>query len=167
VKYSVTIRGRTLEVEIRGGEARVDGEVVHAALHAVPGSPLRLLMLPDGADTYALVRQEGGWAVHVAGEVWDAEVVDERTRRLREVTGGGRAAAGQVAVKAPMPGRVVRVEVEAGGLVRPGQGVVVLEAMKMENELTSPIAGRVTAVCVQAGSAVTKGTVLVEVSAEG
>ena len=166
MKYTVTIRGRTLEVELRGGEARVDGEVVHAALHAVPGSPLRLLLLPDGADTYALVRQEAGWAVHVAGEVWEAQVVDERTRRLREVTGGGRVAAGQVAVRAPMPGRVVRVEVASGGLVRQGQGVVVLEAMKMENELTSPITGRVT-VCVRAGSAVTKGTVLVEVSAEG
>jgi pyruvate carboxylase subunit B len=66
-----------------------------------------------------------------------------------------------------MPGRVVRVEVRTGDLVRQGQGVVVLEAMKMENELAAPIAGRVTAVHAEAGAAVTKGTVLVEVSAEG
>jgi pyruvate carboxylase subunit B len=167
VKYVVTIHGRTFEVEIRGAEARVNGEVVHAVLHPVPGSPLRLLMLPDGAETFALSRRDGGWAVHAGGEVWDAVVVDERTRRLREVTGGGHAGAGHGSVKAPMPGRVVRVEVRTGDLVRQGQGVVVLEAMKMENELAAPIAGRVTAVHAEAGAAVTKGTVLVEVSAEG
>jgi pyruvate carboxylase subunit B len=66
-----------------------------------------------------------------------------------------------------MPGRVLRVEVQVGDQVRQGQGVVVLEAMKMENELSAPITGRVTAVRAQAGAAVTKGTVLVEVSAEG
>lgn len=167
MKYAVTIRGRTFEVEIHGGQARVDGDVVHAVLRAVPGSPLRLLMLPDGARTYALSRRDGGWVVHAGGEVWDADVVDERTRRLREVAGGAHAGGGQVAVKAPMPGRVIRVEVEAGDRVRQGQGVVVLEAMKMENELAAPIAGRVTAVHAQAGAAVTKGTVLVEVAAEG
>jgi biotin carboxyl carrier protein len=128
---------------------------------------VRLLVLPDGVETYALGRNESGWVVHAGGEVWDAQVVDERTRRLREVTGGGRAGGGRVAIKAPMPGRVVRVEVEAGDRVRQGQGVVVLEAMKMENELAAPLAGRVTAVHAQAGTAVTKGTVLVEVSGEG
>jgi pyruvate carboxylase subunit B len=167
VRYFVTIRGRTFEVDLEAAETRVDGEPVRAVLQSVPGSPLRLLMLPDGAEPYALSRRDGGWAVHVAGEVWDAEVVDERTRRLREVTGGGRAGGGRVAIKAPMPGRVVRVEVEAGDRVRQGQGVVVLEAMKMENELAAPLAGRVTAVHAQAGTAVTKGTVLVEVSGEG
>jgi biotin carboxyl carrier protein len=166
VKYTVTIRGRAFEVEIRGGEARVNGETVPASLEAVPGSPLRLLALAHGVEALAMVRQDGGWMVHHAGEVWDAQVVDERTRRLRDMTGGGRAGAGHVVVKAPMPGRVVRVEVEAGAVVRQGQGLVVLEAMKMENELTAPIAGRVTAIQVETGQAVMKGAALVEVSAE-
>lgn len=167
MRYAVTIRGRTFEVDLRAGEARVDGEVVQAVLHPVPGSPLRILLLPDAAETYALSRRGGGWAVQAGGEVWDADVVDERTHRLRDVAGGGRAGGGCVAVQAPMPGRVLRVEVQVGDQVRQGQGVVVLEAMKMENELSAPIAGRVTAVRAQAGAAVTKGTVLVEVSAEG
>lgn len=166
MKYTVTIRGRTFDVEIRGGEARIDGEVVDATLQAVPGSPLRLLSLPDAIEPYALARYDGGWMVHHAGEVWEARVVDERTRRLQEMTGGGHAGGGHGVVKAPMPGRVVRVEVEVGAQVRQGQGVVVLEAMKMENELTAPIAGRVTAVQVVAGQAVAKGAVLAEVSAE-
>ncbi|MDH4043534.1 MAG: biotin/lipoyl-binding protein [Gemmatimonadota bacterium] len=167
MKYTVTIQGRAFEIEVRGGEARVDGQVVHAALHAIPGTPLRALTLPTGVTAYALARHDVGWTVHAGADVWDARVVDERTRRLQEVTGGGRAGGGHVAVKAPMPGRVVRLEVEVGSQVRQGQGLVVLEAMKMENELTSGIAGRVTAVHVQAGAAVAKGTVLVEVAAEG
>lgn len=166
MKYTVTIRGRTFEVEISGGEARVNGETVPASLQAVPGSPLRLLALAHGVEALAMVRQDGGWTVHHAGEIWDAQVVDERTRRLRDMTGGARGGSAGAVVKAPMPGRVVRLEVEPGALVRQGQGLVVLEAMKMENELTAPIAGRVTAIPVQTGQAVLKGAVLVELSAE-
>jgi biotin carboxyl carrier protein len=66
-------------------------------------------------------------------------------------------------VKAPMPGRVVRVLVEAGEDVAEGQGVVVIEAMKMQNELKSPKAGRVTRVGVAVGDTVGSGDVLVVV----
>jgi pyruvate carboxylase subunit B len=166
VNYTVTVRGRVFEVEIHGGKATLNGEVVPATLHSVPGSPVRLLALAHGVEALAMVRQDGGWLVHHAGEVWDAQVVDERTRRLRDMTGGGRPAGGHVVVKAPMPGRVVRLEVEHGALVRQGQGLVVLEAMKMENELTAPIAGRVTAVRVAPGQAVVKGAVLLELTGE-
>jgi pyruvate carboxylase subunit B len=166
VRYTVTIRGRAFEVDIRGGEATLNGETMPASLQTVPGSPLRLLALPQGVETLAMVRQDGGWMVHHAGEVWNAQVVDERTRRLQEMTGGGHGAGGHVVIRAPMPGRVVRVEVESGVAVRQGQGLVVLEAMKMENELTSPIAGRVTEIQVESGQAVTKGAVLVEVRGE-
>jgi pyruvate carboxylase subunit B len=70
-------------------------------------------------------------------------------------------------VKAPMPGLVLRVEVEEGDTVAAGAGLVVLEAMKMENEIKSPVAGRVAAVHVSGGQAVDKGMVMVEVTAEG
>jgi len=166
VKYTVTIRGRAYEVELRGNEARLDGEVVEAVLHHTPGSPIRLLTLSHGIEAFALDRQDGGWMIHHAGEAWEAQVVDERTRRLQEMTGAVRGGAGGAVVKAPMPGRVVRVEVELGAQVRQGQGLVVLEAMKMENELTAPLAGRVTAIAVTAGEAVPKGAMLVEVTAE-
>jgi biotin carboxyl carrier protein len=164
VKYTVTMRGHTFEVEIRGGEAWIDGEVVQAELHAIPGGPLRLLRTDSRVDAYALVRCEAGWHLYHGGDVWEARVVDERTRRLQEVTAGGRADGGHVTVKAPMPGLVLRVEVEAGTRVAKGQGLVVLEAMKMENELTAPLAGVVSAIHVRSGEAVAKGTPLVDVS---
>jgi len=165
VKYQVTIRGRTFDVELHGGDARVDGAAVSAVLQPIAGTPIRLLHLPEAVEALAMSRGDEGWEVQAHGEIWEAVVVDERTRRLREATGGGAGASAHVAVKAPMPGRVVRIEVEAGAEVQRGQGLVVLEAMKMENELTAPISGRVTTVHVGAGAAVAKGTVLVEVTA--
>jgi biotin carboxyl carrier protein len=87
--------------------------------------------------------------------------VDGRRRRARG--DGGRHAAGEQAVAAPMPGRIVRVLVGVGDEVRPRQGVVVVEAMKMENELRSPKAGRIKEVTVAPGTLVEAGRVLVVV----
>jgi biotin carboxyl carrier protein len=89
-------------------------------------------------------------------------VLDERARHIRSLTGGGERARGPAVLKAPMPGLVVRVQVEAGQPVAAGAGVVVLEAMKMENELRAAAAGVVRIVRVRPGEAVEKGQVLVE-----
>jgi len=78
------------------------------------------------------------------------------------MTGGGAVAQGPKPVRAPMPGLVVRVEVEPGQEVKAGQGVVIIEAMKMENELKAEAVGVVSRVLVQQGQAVEKGAVLVE-----
>jgi biotin carboxyl carrier protein len=89
-------------------------------------------------------------------------VMDERTRHIRSLTAGSTGARGPAPLRAPMPGLVVRVLVESGQEVAVGAGVVVLEAMKMENELKAPSAGVVGAIRVGAGEPVEKGQVLVE-----
>jgi pyruvate carboxylase subunit B len=89
------------------------------------------------------------------------EVLDERTRHIRSLVGAGKAPSGGGAVKAPMPGLVVKVLVEAGATVAAGQGLVVLEAMKMENEIKAMAPGVVDSVAVKAGQAVEKGAPLV------
>ena len=88
--------------------------------------------------------------------------MDERTRHIRSLTGAGDRPRGPAPSGRPMPGLVVRVQAEAGQAVAAGAGVVVLEAMKMENELNAPSAGVVGAIRVGAGEAVEKGQVLVE-----
>jgi biotin carboxyl carrier protein len=95
------------------------------------------------------------------GERIEVEAVDERTREIQALT--GRKAAGPMGgvVRAPMPGLVVRVEVTEGQLVAAGAPLVVVEAMKMENELRAARPGRVTKVHVRAGTAVEKGAALV------
>jgi len=92
-------------------------------------------------------------------------VLDERTRHIRSLAGGGdqRRAAG--VLKAPMPGLVVRVQVQPGEKVAAGDPLVVLEAMKMENELKAGAPGVVKSVRVAPGEAVEKGQVLVEFEA--
>ena len=163
MKYFVTLAGRTLEVEVDGDKVTVGGRVVSATLSPVPGIPLRQLLIEGRSVALALDEESrGGWALTRRGERWEAEVVDERTRHIRSLTGGSEGARGPAALRAPMPGLVVRVLVESGQAVAAGAGLVVLEAMKMENELKVAAGGTVGTVRVAAGEAVEKGQVLVE-----
>lgn len=163
MKYFVTVAGREVAVEVDGQRVVVDGREVTAHLSPVPGTPLRHLVMGEDSLSVAMDRPEPGrWAVSVAGMVVEVEVVDERTRHIRSLTGAAAGARGAPHLKAPMPGLVVRVLVEPGQAVTPGQGLVVLEAMKMENELRSTTLGTVRAVAVATGQAVEKGQVLVE-----
>ncbi len=168
MKYFVTINQRVTEVEVDGSRVIVDGLELAATLTRVPGTPEVRLRI-DGASAVSAVDHfaSGTWRVVDQGLVVDAEVVDERTRHIRSLSGAARAAGGGGALKAPMPGLVVRIAVAPGDSVVAGQGLVVLEAMKMENELKAPAAGVVGAVRVAVGQAVEKGAVLLElVSAE-
>ncbi len=163
MKYYVTLAGREVPVEVDGERVMVDGRVVTAHLGPVPGTPLRHLVMGGESLTVAMERGDPGrWHLSVAGAQLEAEVVDERTRHIRSLTGGAVGAKVVPHLKAPMPGLVVRVLVEPGQGVVPGQGLVVLEAMKMENELRGNAAGTVRAVPVTTGQAVEKGQVLVE-----
>lgn len=162
MKYHVTVAGRTHEVVLDGGAVLVDGARMTAELRAVPGTPVRHLLI-DGRSVSVAVEPEGAgrWVLVRAGERVEVEVVDERTRHTRSLVGPGRTQAGGGVVKAPMPGLVVRVLVEPGQTVAAGSGLVVLEAMKMENELKATGPGVVAAVTVRPGQAVEKGQALV------
>ncbi len=166
MRYHVTIAGRTLEVELEGERPTIDGRTVEADLAAGPDGVVFSLLL-DGCSHALIARREAGdrWRIEVDGVPYTAEAVDERTRAIRAMIGGDARARGPRPVRAPMPGLVVRIEVEPGDVVRAGQGVVIVEAMKMENELKAETAGRVTRIHVEPGEAVEKGVVLVELEA--
>jgi len=142
---------------------QVGGRELVASLVPVPHSPLRVLILPDGVRTLALARSRDGWMVHRHGRSWTAEVVDERARAVERLSGRPAHHAADGAVRAPMPGLVLRIEVSEGQPVAAGAGLVVLEAMKMENEIRAPVAGVVRRVLVAQGQAVEKGTPLLEI----
>ena len=167
MRYYVTIRGATYAVDVEGGRVVVDGTPLEAHLAAVPGTPLQHLLLAGDSWTVAAQPLEGAvpfrLALGVVGERFEVEVVDERTRQIQALTGAPRGSAGSGTIRAPMPGLVVRVEVEAGQRVDAGAGLVVVEAMKMENELRAHRAGVVAAVHVAVGQAVDKGAPLVTV----
>ena len=167
MKYFVTIEGREFVVTLDGDRVSVNDQSFVAHLSAIEGTPLRHLVLGDRSFTLPFQGEGGGrWVMAFQGQNWVAEVVDERTRHIRSLTGSGEERRGGGVLKAPMPGLVVRVDVVPGQTVPAGAGVVVLEAMKMQNELRSPADGVVSAVRVQPGQAVEKGQVLVEFISE-
>ena len=108
----------------------------------------------------------GRYAIWSDDHRFEVEALDERRRAIQDMTGAAAANAGPAPLVAPMPGLVVRVNVKPGDQVEAGQPLVVMEAMKMENELRSISSGLVKAVRAEPGAAVEKGTVLVELVEE-
>jgi acetyl/propionyl-CoA carboxylase alpha subunit len=163
VRYVVMVAGQVLEVALDGDRVTVDGRPYSASLGAIPGTPLRQLLLDGRPLTLAMEPLgRGRWALTTSGERWELEVLDERTRHIRSLTGTGEQRRLADVLRAPMPGLVVRVHASPGDRVSAGSGIVVLEAMKMENELRVQVSAVVKAVRVAPGEAVEKGQVLVE-----
>ncbi|MDF1505713.1 biotin/lipoyl-containing protein [Roseisolibacter sp. H3M3-2] len=164
MKYVVEVDGERTTVEIAGDEVRLDGRELRAHLVHVEGTPVSLLTI--GERVYRLVARRGDargrYTLSLEGRRFAVEALDERTRAIRDLSAASAAAAGPAPLVAPMPGLIVRVAVQVGDAVTAGQGLVVMEAMKMENELRAPSAGTVKAVHAAPGTPVEKGTVLVE-----
>ena len=166
MKYTVILDGQSLEVQIDGDHVTVAGQVHAASLGIIPGTPLRQLLIDGRPSTLAIESLgRGRWALAPGGERWEVEVLDERARHIQSLSGGAERPPVSQVLKAPMPGLVLRVHVAAGQQVVAGAGLVVLEAMKMENELKSAAAATVSAVRVKPGEAVEKGQILIEFGA--
>jgi pyruvate carboxylase subunit B len=165
MRYHVTIGERVVVVDLGPDGTLVDGRSVEVSLEHADGSPMRGLLV-DGRSHRVVAERagRGRWKLGLRGSAVSADVVDERTKAIREMAGGGAAAAGPAPIVAPMPGMVVRVEVSVGDHVEAGQGVAIVEAMKMENELRASGPGIVERVHVRQGDAVEKDQVLVELA---
>jgi pyruvate carboxylase subunit B len=164
MKYIVDVNGERVIVELDGAQAVVDGETVAASLTSIEGTPVRLLRVGDQVHRLVARRgvARGRWTLDVDGQRIEADALDERTRAIRDLTAAAAETSGPPPLLAPMPGLVVRVSVVVGETVSAGQGLVVVEAMKMENELRASVAGVVTAVLAIPGQAVDKGALLLE-----
>ena len=161
--YDAVVDGRTLRVEVRGQHGRfsvtLDGETLDVDYQETSRDFVSLLVAGRSYEV-GLSRQAGGQCVAFR----DAELLVELSPATRDSAPVSRKpSAGPVRVTAPMPGKIVRLLVEEGQQVAADQGLVVVEAMKMENELRAPRAGRVRERCVREGQAVEMGAVLVVV----
>ena len=166
------IEGKRVRVELPSGvdagvtawagECLVDGRAVSADVRLLEPGVMSLLITNSDADPNSQGRQYrcvvDGDGLVIGGRRYGFAVDDPRSLAGRR--GAGAGTEGPRPVKAPMPGRVVRVLVEVGDEVDAGQGVVVIEAMKMQNELKAPKAGRVVRVGVAVGDTVGLGDVL-------
>lgn len=139
----------------------------------VDGSPVPIELLPTShkALVKACIRERildlaldvtnDGIRVLFDGQEYSAKVEDQRQRMLRSIGGGAKEHGAALSLKAPMPGLVVKIEVKVGDEVKRGQGIVVVEAMKMENEVRAPGNGTVKEIRVKERQVVEKGEVLV------
>ena len=168
--FEIDLNGRTRSISIErktDGKYRVLLDGVAHDLDATRVGVYGLSLLLDGEAGLSREAQvapgttPGELLVTLAGRTVAATVNGRRTGRARGDAAGG--AHGDQAVVAPMPGRVVRVLVTPGDEVAIRQGVVIVEAMKMENELRSPKAGRIKEVNVTPGTSVEAGRVLLVV----
>ncbi len=137
----------------------LDGVRHHLEALALPHGAVSMLV--DG-DSHAVEFEEKGdeVAVLLKGQLTLVDIVDERRARMREAT-AIFTVEGRQTVNSPMPGKIVKVFVKVGDAVTEGQSVVVVEAMKMENELKAPKAGKVLEVTAVEGTTVENGSKLV------
>jgi len=164
MKYFVRINDEEHEVLLDANGVHMDGDDVAAQVIPLEGTPVRMVTIGD--QVHRVVVRPGGtrgaYTLWLDGYRFEVEALDERTKAIRELSGAAAGPSGPAPLKAPMPGLIVRVNVAVGDQVQAGQGIVVMEAMKMENELKASAAGKVKAILATPGTAVEKGALLVE-----
>jgi len=162
VIFDAAVDGQTHRVEVTGSKGRytvaVDGRPLEVDWREV-GGPFVSLLVGGRSHHVALEPRPGGYRVLVDNHDFAVDVLET----TRDAVLAPRGPAGPARLVAPMPGRIVRVLAEPGQEVEAGQGLVVMEAMKMENELRSPRAGRVVEVHARELQTVETGFLLVVV----
>jgi biotin carboxyl carrier protein len=155
MKYIATVEDREFLVEVLDDRhINVNGKTYEVDFESVSGQPVYSLIV-DGKSHEAYVQENDNvWQVLLRGRLYPVRVEDEREKRLRAAAGAGVAETGEFHLKAPMPGLVVSILVSEGQEVKKGQVLLILESMKMQNELKSPRDGIVNRVKVRAGESV-------------
>jgi biotin carboxyl carrier protein len=165
MKYQTIVNGETFDIDINeDGRILVNGEA-----HAVDFRVLRrgelYSMLLDHLSFEAVVEERDEiYHVLMDGDLYEVEVTDERSRRLASAFMAFGDTGGEVSIRAPMPGLIVRIAVTEGQTVSKGETLMILESMKMENELKSPRDGTIHRILVAAGENVEQNKILVTVS---
>ncbi len=153
MKLDLTINGREQRIELTPGKFRLGDASEREVIVETP-EPGVYLVLMDGRSYDA--RIDNG-TVTVCGHRFDIEVRDPR-RWSRQSAAAAHSGVQKLA--APMPGKVVRILVEVGDTVEAGQGIVVVEAMKMQNEMKAARAGKIASISAKVGATVSAGEVL-------
>jgi Biotin carboxyl carrier protein len=162
VKYKVLLAGKTrvVELEQQNGAWKIslDGNPLDANGVEVAPHTFSVLLNGESHQIRIAPRPDGALTVHTGLAEYHAEISDLRSWRGRRH--GALEAEGRQQIAAPMPGKVVRILVKQGDTVEAGQGLLVVEAMKMQNEIRSPKSGKIEKLLAQEGQPVNAGEVL-------
>lgn len=170
--YIATVNNRSFEIHVQNGsEIKVDGRIVHAELTRLRDDSFSLIL--DG-KVYSIgsnrnandVHENGGnesktFCLTVNNHEYTTTLDDEHSLLLKSLFRESAVTSTVSVIRAPMPGLIVKVEVEEGQHIQKGQGVIILEAMKMENEIKALSGGTVKTIHVQPRKAVEKGEALI------
>ena len=164
MKYITTVEGREFTVEVLDEKhISVNGKVYEVDFESVSGQPVYSLIVDGRSHESYVARGDDNWQVLLRGRLYPITVEDEREKRLRAAAGGGVTEGGEFVLKAPMPGLVVAVPVSEGQEVKKGQVILILESMKMQNELKAPRDGIIQRIKVKAGESVEQKQTLLSV----
>ena len=162
LKAQIGDRDEELNVKLEAGRVTAEiGDRVYELEVREPAPDAYLLFL--GAEVHECrvnrrATSKEVFEVNIRGRSYEVTIVDPK--RLRSGQNSDRHHHGVMEIRAQMPGKVVRVQIEAGASVEKGAGIVVVEAMKMQNEMKSPRAGVAVSINVKAGDTVNAGDVL-------
>lgn len=162
MKYFATVAGTTYEVEIKAeGHITVDQEELAVDFQSLAGQPVYSLIVDGKSHEASVQPTETGLEVLLRGQLYQVQVEDELQRRVRESLGPKAIETGEFKLRAPMPGLVVAVPIERDQTVVQDQLLVVLESMKMQNELKAPREGRIQRIHIKPGDSVNQNQVLI------
>jgi acetyl/propionyl-CoA carboxylase alpha subunit len=164
MKYITTIGEHEYNVEvIDESQIIVDGKRFDLNFDAIEDTPVYSLLVDGHSHEAYVYLVDGIWQVLMHGHFYPVLVEDEREKRLRSSIAGNVHHSGEFNLKAPMPGLVVAVPVEEGQEIDKGEVLLILESMKMQNELKSPRQGFVSHLRVKPGDSVEQHQVLMSV----
>jgi biotin carboxyl carrier protein len=164
MKYITTLDGKEYNVEIVDEHhISIDGRAQEVDFESVSGEPVFSLIIDGKSYESYVYEAEEGLQVLMRGRLYNLTVEDEREKRLRAAAGGGVVEAGEFNLKAPMPGLVAVLLVAEGQKVEKGQVILILESMKMQNELKTPRAGTIGRIRVKQGESVEQRQTLLSV----
>ena len=154
MKYITTISGKEFTIEVIDEKhISINGKILAVNFESVNGQPVYSLIIDGKSHEGYVYPDDESWQVLLKGRLYQVVVEDEREKRLR-TAGGSVSESGEFHLKAPMPGMVVSIPVAEGDTVKKGQVLLVLESMKMQNELKSPRDGAVHRLRVKPGDKV-------------
>lgn len=163
MKYVTTINETKFEVDIqKDGTILVNGEKRDVDFLAL-GPSLYSILAEHLSHELVIEERSDTIEVLMRGRLYAAQVLDERAQLMASRRSGFAADSGEISIKAPMPGLIVAVPVVEGQEVSAGQTVVILESMKMQNELKAPREGTVQRVHVSTGQSVEQSKLLVTI----
>lgn len=165
MKYITTVGEREFLVEILDeNKVIVDGKMFNIDFQPVSNQPVYSLII-DGSSHEAYVYEvDHAWQVIMGGQQYTIQVEDERERRIRNSTSGTLSSGLEYQLKAPMPGLVVLVAVEDGQAVKKGDLLLILESMKMQNELRAQRSGTISRLWVKSGDRVEQNQTICRIS---